>query len=453
MDITASLDRHFPRYGKYSPLVPVWCVTPSAWHATHRFFDTSPISPSGRYLAVLRLPFENRLPEPGDVAHVGVVDLLTGVETIVADTRGWEHQLGANINWGGTDHELFFNDVDVSTWRPFAWKLDPLSGERLRLQGTVYHASPDGRWLISANLPLMRKTQRGYGVVVPDSAAPAWRVGPADDDGFWLTDTRIGERRLLVSIKKILNATASSVAPIRFDATTPTTDPERCEITGFHCKFNPRGDALMLSLRWFPAGGRPGWDMFINDYHSVRYAWVTLRLDPISGEPDLASLRCATGPELWQHPGHHATWFPDGRRISQNLAMPDTGSGDELRLVEVNSDGSGLRVIPGTERLSGSGHPTLHPDGVHLLTDTYTSEKTAFGDGTVPLRWIDLHTGEERCLVRINALNPAAALHSVLRCDPHPAWDRTWRYVTFNGMEGDTRRVYIADLQKVIARP
>jgi Periplasmic component of the Tol biopolymer transport system len=451
MPVTADLDRHFPRYTLHDPQVPVWCLTPHAGHCTHRFFDTSPLSPSGRYLAVLRLPFEDRLPAPGDVAHVVLVDLHTGAETVVADTRGWEHQLGANINWGGSDHELFFNDVDTASWTPFAWKLDPLSGERLRMQGTVYHASPDGRWLVSANLALMRKTQSGYGVVLPDSATPPWRVGPAGDDGFWLTDTRDGTRRPLVSVKQILKSVAANGTPVRFDAVPPPAGPERCEITGFHCKFNPQGDTLMLSLRWFAAGDAPRWDMFAVDFHAVRYAWVTLRIDPAAGAPDLASLRCATGPELWQHPGHHATWFPDGRRISQNLALPSTGTGDRLRLVEVNADGSGLRVIPGTENLDGSGHPTVHPDGVHLLADTYVRE-SPLGDGTVPLRWIDLRTGREQCLVRINALNPAVSAHSALRCDPHPAWDRDWTHVVFNGMDGDTRRVYIADMRPALGR-
>lgn len=30
----------------------------------------------------------------------------------------------------------------------------------------------------------------------------------------------------------------------------------------------------------------------------------------------------------------------------------------------------------------GSGHPTVHLNGTHLLTDTYTHEETADGDGT-----------------------------------------------------------------------
>jgi hypothetical protein len=66
------------------------------------------VSPSGRYVALLRLPFEDRLASPGDVAQVILIDLKTGTETHLAETLGWEFQLGANLNWGATDHELFF---------------------------------------------------------------------------------------------------------------------------------------------------------------------------------------------------------------------------------------------------------------------------------------------------------------------------------------------------------
>jgi hypothetical protein len=90
----------------------------------------------------------------------------------------------------------------------------------------------------------------------------------------------------------------------------------------------------------------------------------------------------------------------------------------------------------------------VHPDGKHLLTDTYTKESTAFGDGTIPLRWVDLETGEEETIVRINTQQPCPDM--VLRVDPHPAWDRTWRYVTFNAFVNGTRRVFVADMKELI---
>ncbi len=117
-----------------------------------------------------------------------------------------------------------------------------------------------------------------------------------------------------------------------------------------------------------------------------------------------------------------------------------------MRFVQVNADGTGLRKM--RDDLRGSGHPTVHPDGRHLLTDTYTFEDTAFGDGTIPLRWVDLVTGEEQTLVRVNTQQPCRV--SSLRVDPHPAWDRSWRYVVFNAFVGGTRRVFLADMSSLV---
>ncbi|MCP4646068.1 MAG: hypothetical protein GY851_36830 [bacterium] len=416
----------FPRYTDFDPKVPVWCVTPNRPGCIHRFFDTSPISPSGRYLAVFQMPFEDRRPEPGDAGNVCIVDLETGEVRVVAETCGWEPQMGANVNWGGSDHELFFNDVDTTTWQPFAWKLDPLTGDRQRMDGTVYHASPDGRWLISSNMTTMRKTQPGYGVCIPDDAARR-NVGPADDDGFYLTDTDTGETKLLVSLHELLS---KADPPVRIE------NPDIQEIYGFHSKFNPQGDRLMLSIRWFPAKDGPQWDLFGTDHLAVRFAWVTMKLDG-------SEMHCAVGPEEWEKGGHHAAWFPDGKRISMNLAIDR----ECMRFVQVNADGSGLGKI--LDDVEGSGHPTIHPDGRHLLTDTYTSEVVAFGDGTIPLRWVNLGNGTEETIVRINTQTLCGDV--ALRVDPHPAWDRTWRYVTFNAFVDGTRRVYMADMEALVS--
>lgn len=415
----------FPRYVDFDPKVPVWCVTPERRGCLHRFFDTSPISPSGRYMALFQMPFEDHQPEPGDVGHIVLIDLENGTDAVVAETRGWEPQMGANVNWGGSDHELFFNDVEPDTWQPFAWKLDPLAGDSKRMGASVYHASPDGKWLISANMATMRKTQPGYGVAVPPETAGR-NIGPVEHDGFWLTDTQTGESRMILSLA---DAFARADPPIRLDS------PDTYEIYGFHSKFNPQSDRLMLSVRGYPVTDEPQWDAFGRCHKDVRFAWVTMKLDG-------SELHCAVGPEEWVKGGHHATWFPDGQRISMNLNIDREG----LRFVQVNADGSGLRKM--LENIPGSGHPTVHPNGTHLLTDTYTTEQTAFGDGTIPLRWVDLVTGEEETLVRINTQQPCK--ESVMRVDPHPAWDRTWRYVTFNAFVDGTRRVYVADMKDML---
>lgn len=376
---------------------------------------------------MFQMPFEDRQPQPGETGNVCVIDLQTGMDRIVAETRGWEPQMGANLHWGGSDQELFFNDVDTRDWRPFAWRLDPFTGRRARMEGTVYHASPDGRWLISANMTTMRKTQPGYGVCIPLEAMPR-NVGPSEEDGFFLTDTTTGRTRLLASIADLLRGAEPAVG---------LDDPGAWEIYGFHSKFNPRGDRLMVSLRWFPATEKARWDLFRLDHRSVRFAWITLGLDG-------GAMHCAVGPEEWEKGGHHATWFPDGRRISMNLDIDRDG----MRFVQVNEDGTGLRKM--LDEVTGSGHPTVHADDRHLITDTYTSESLAYGDGSVPLRWVDLETGHEEVLARIHTQPPVK--DGVLRVDPHPAWDRSWRYVTFNAFIGGTRRVFVADMKEKLER-
>ena len=417
------LDSHFPRYTEFDPKIPVWCITPSEGRAIHRFFDTSPVSPSGRYAAVFRLPREDRRPELGDVGQVVVIDLDTGAETVIAETPGFESQMGANINWGGSDSELFHNDFDASAKRPFAWNHDFIAGTRRAMQGAVYHASPDGRFLISANLANSGRTQPGYGVIVPRQNLKR-NIGPAEDDGFYLTDTATGKTRLLVSIAELMR---------RADPPALFPDPEHYEFYGFHSKFNPQGDRLMLSVRAFPAAPEPRWDMFALDAESVRYAWFTLDLEA-------REIRCAVGPERWLYGGHHATFFPDGRRISMNINLDSARH--PLRLMQVNLDGSDYRQI--RDGLVGSGHPNVTRDDTRIITDSYEREPVAFGDGTVPLRWINLLDGSEETLVRINVRQPCP--DSAMRIDPHPAFDRSSRWLTFNGFVGGTRRVFLAQM-------
>ncbi|MHC4887347.1 MAG: TolB-like translocation protein, partial [Planctomycetota bacterium] len=140
---------HFPRYSDFDPLVPVWCVTPGEGRCMHRFFNSSPFSPSGRYMALFRLPQEERDPEPGEAGSVVLVDLASGEERVVAESRGWEPQLGANVQWGESDQSLFFNDVDPSDWSIHAVRLNPLTGEKRLLPGGGYHVSPDGQTIAS----------------------------------------------------------------------------------------------------------------------------------------------------------------------------------------------------------------------------------------------------------------------------------------------------------------
>jgi hypothetical protein len=427
-----SLDANFPRYTQFEPRVPVWCITPKLGRVIHRFYDTSPFSPSGRYVALTRLPYEDRLPRPGDVAEVVLIDLQTGREGLVAETRGWDTQLGAQVQWGKDDHELFFNDVDVKQWRPFGVKLDPLSGARQEMEGTIYNVSPDAKWSASPCLLRTARTQAGYGVIVPRRQIPVNRGAP-ENDGIYLTNLSTGESRLLLSIADMLERCKGRFA---------LPDATSGDYYGFHSKWNPQGSRLLFILRWAPRkrgilsrfSGVPKSEMKKN------VLTIETNVDS-AGQFEARDVHVAISDEQWSCGGHHPNWCPDSERLLMNLAL----GGKELRFATARYDGSDLEPL--NDKIVGSGHPTMHPSARYVLTDAYPNEPLAFGDGTIPIRLIDLQTGTDEHLLRINVRPAFRGGKKELRVDAHPAWDRTFTRIAFNACPDGTRRVYVADLQ------
>lgn len=418
----------FPRYTDHDPLVPVWDVTAGMRGCFHRFFDTSPISPSGRYLACLRMPDETRVNGPGEPADVVLIDLADGAHRVVTATCGWEGQLGANINWGADDHSLIFNDVDTQTWTPQLVRLDPLTGKADRTPGGVYHVSPDGRFAASASTDRMRRTQCGYGVLVPDDRVPT-NVGAPADDGLFITDLTTGHRKLVLSL-----ADAVKFIP---DFRDGRARPDDWHVYGFHSKWSPDGTRLIFTVRRLLRSKAWAWDNIGND-DAIRFDVLTLR-------PDGTDAYDAVPAEFWLKGGHHINWYPDSRQLSMNLGHFNDR---KLQLVRVGYDGSDLRPL--TAALPGSGHPSVHPCG-KILADTYAWERPlAYDDASVPLRWIDPAAGVERRVVRMTSKVDQPSKEASLRVDAHPAWDRSWRYVSFNGVRDNTRHVFVMDMGDLI---
>jgi hypothetical protein len=406
----ANLTEKFQSYSLFNPSVPVYKIANG--RIIHRFFDTNPISPSGRYVALFRMPYENAEPKAGDAGEIIIVDLKKGTEKKVAVSYGWETQMGANVQWGATDTDLFFNDVDTKSWKTFAVKLNILTGERKKMSGTVFMVSPDGKKLASYNLISSRRAQGGYGVVFPDSLTPK-NIGISKTDGIFITDIATNQTKLLVSIADIYERTIPS---IKID------NPENFEFYCFQVKWNPQCTRLLTTIQWtLKTGGKR------------RRAVITMNGDG-------TDIRTAITPDQWAKGGHHINWHPDGEYVTMNLNI----EGDkEIEIIKAKYEGSDLHTIFNI----GSGHPSVNKAfNNYAITDSYYDEKVAFGDGTVPLRLINLKEKKEWQIVRVPVVNTM----SVFRVDLHPAWDKSGKYVVFNGNVEGTRNVFIADLRKII---
>lgn len=378
----------------------------------HRFFDTSPISPSGKYIALFRFPWEDRSPIPGEAGEVVVIDLATKQEICIVETCGWEMQLGANVQWGATDAELFYNDVDTTTWHAHAIRLNVSTGKKEHLSGTVFMASPDGKKLASYNLCKSRFAQVGYGVIIPDSEVTR-NTGAVKDDGVYITDLLTNECQLIASIKDI------------YEQTLPTIripNPEDYEYYCFQVKWNPQGTRLLTTIQWTPREGG-----------NRKRAVITMK-------PDGTDIRTAITPEQWEKGGHHINWMADGEHLSMNLNINEKS---KLQIIEVNYDGTGLREIYPV----GSGHPSQHPGGLpYFITDAYAGEMPIENDLS-PIRLINIATQNEITAAKVYL---PAITNFEFRVDAHPVWDSTGRYIVYNGMKDNTRCVYLLDLKEYL---
>ena len=419
------LDDHFPRYTAYDPDVPVWCITPDVDRCISRFHLSSPVSPSGRYVALTRLSREDRQPDPGELAEIVLVDLKQGGAKLVAGTRGWDSQMGAHAQWGATDEQLLFNDVDTKTWMPFGVVMNPLTGKKRKLEGTVYDVSPDGKWAVSTCLRRISNTQGGYGVIVPKEHMPS-NKGVVTDDGVYVTNVRTGKTKMVASHKTIVETAVPRIDVTRYGPG---------DFYGFHTKWNSKSDRLFLVLRFWPSKEK-----------KYKPHLITMK-------PDGTDIRMAIPATLWaDRDGNHPNWCPDGEHVMMNLDL----SGNGLQFVQARYDGTDRRIM--TDVPANRGHPSLHPGGRFILTDAYPREDIAWhGDETAPLMIIDRKNKTRKRIVRMQAytrlFEGSKKNPKYVRVDLHPAWDsKTHTLVVFNGVADGTRRVFIADLSGMVGR-
>lgn len=396
-----------------------WRVVGGA-RTTHRFFDSSAISPSGRYVCATRTRREGPADvTPGDVAEVVVYDLQKKREdrfpvVYRRPTAAWDAQLGAQVQWGASDDDLYFNDV-VGTRGDGApivrgVRSDWQRGRETRLPTPVYHVTRDGaRAAAPRDLAALRMTQDGYGVV----ATPAQlRHLETQKDGVHVLDLRTNATAFL-ELSALVAAAELEERP-RAVAGGDARKGAECHRHVFHVKWNAKGTRLLVVVRARGHGCPRG---------DANHA--------LTVDPDGADVKVVA---TWLRDGNHPNWLEDGR-----LSMNYEGKVCAFDDVE----GASCQVL--SERASG--HPVGVPGrGDLVVTDTYAKEHAAFGleAGEAALRV--LSGGDREAWLGVF---PVAALGTmptdVWRCDAHPAFDVKGRRLALNVWVRGSRRVAVTD--------
>jgi hypothetical protein len=438
----------FPRYlDANSSLIPSWILSSPNENTIHRFFDTSPFSPSGRFVGVTQMRVkENRQVHVGDVAEILIYDLYTGVTRHISETTAWDSQVGSHVQWGLDDTELYFNSLpshkEDSSDKPRGVVFNIFTNQTRTFDCPIYQISPNGLYSASPDLTSIRYTQLGYGIFTHGSH-PSHNASKSN--GLFLTDLSTGSCRLLVSLYDIA-----------IFGDLPLDEP----IYGFHVKWSSDNRMIMFVVRTLTSSVETStgakrviktarvnhlftidavsgkilchvvsWGSGCGSLNTQQYRTSAVSPTPSTSAPDSAPVSGGTlllseyqpsqsrvtshiGGIAVRGDGNHPNWIPDSHKISLNYLSVcdypegrDKGQGqgqgipvwkiavfdvDEILSAEKSlGRRDGPKDTAPIERGQiaygyGTGHPNYFPGGRFFVTDAYLKEKRMVGQGSIP---------------------------------------------------------------------
>ena len=420
----------FEPYRKGDTLVPVTKVSPEDGFYIHTFYDECPWSPDGRYLLVTKLPYQQKKPRWGDTAEVCVINLEKQTIRKVYETKAWSFQFGANAQWSDASSRYVYTN-DLINNQPVCVRIDLENGKIVAYAGPKYDISSDGRYVAGPDLNYLNATQYGYSLPDPPSGIPLQlRKSQMEEEGLWVTELETNQKQLLVSMNRFYNHAIAEDREFYKDGV----------YYAFHTKFNPQGTKIMQVFRCLFNGEGRNASLF------------TLDADGQSIIQCLSREKWNQKAELGGS-GNHPNWHPDGEHIIMNT-VPTWLGYKNMRFSMFRSDGSDFRIL--SEKHLGSGHPSVDPTTRYLISDAYLKQTYVTRNEEIPIRFIHLEDDRESTLCTIsNNVGNEGKMYSdqggsQFKLDPHPAWNRDYTKVCFNGAIEGRRQVFVADVRELV---
>jgi hypothetical protein len=375
-------------------------VTRGPKHHFFGYYEKSPWNASGDLLAAHEVSFNDRAPNPGDRATVGVVHLNEGARfQPIGETGAWNWQQGAMLQWHPLDPSGLLVYNDRRDGRFVAVIRDTAGAERRVYDWPIYAITPDGRQALSVNFARLHTHRPGYGYA---GVADPWATVPYPrEDGIRLLDLESGSSRLIVSLAQLATTSPGAEMSSTFHWVN-------------HIQVSPSGARIAFFHIW--RVDKAGW--------AVRL--YTCRLDG-------SELACLLDTGFVSH----YDWMDDDR-IFVWTRLP--GVGERFVLCD-RRDGS--REVVGQAILTEDGHGSFSPDRKWILNDTYPDR---FG-----MRTLMLFRPEDGKRIDLDRLySPKSRWWGEIRCDLHPRWSRDGTQVCVDSVHSGQRQMYIADVSRYL---
>lgn len=364
------------------------------------YYDLPAFSPKGDYHLCHRVPFRDRLPEPGDVAELGRFQLSTGVFEPFASTKTWNFQQGAMLQWyGGSENTVFYNTLNESgNYVGCIHHIE--SGEKQIVDRPQANIDRAGKWGVSINFSRMFDFRPGYGYCQePDSFAS---INQPKDDGIFITNLHAGTSELLCSYDELWEVLKSSY------------QDDNPKLLINHITYNPSGTRLVMIVRHFPLPGEQFQESSV----------LTMNRDGTDLKVHLKGCQAS-----------HYYWVND----ETLLFWSDGPEGRQLYWID---DHTGRFEVIDRDFFRADGHCSVSPDGRWILYDSYPQK-----DGKQKLILYRIETKQGLILDRLAAL-PVSVTD--IRCDLHPRWHLDSKTISIDSCYEGFRGLYTVDLSEVM---
>ena len=369
-------------------------------HVFFGYYDVSPFSHDDSFLLAMHVPAKNISASSDPSISVGYYDLREKNPPFfqIGETTTWCWQQGCRLQWfPEKNHQAVLYNRLVEG--QYGCVIQHLHSKKIKksFKRPIYSVSKDGNWGLSLNFFRLQRLRPGYGYV--NSADNTLGELAPENDGIWLIDMNNGNEKLLFSVHDITEL-------------EPFASMDGAEHYFNHILFNPDGSRFMFFHVWLKSGRR----------------YTRLITCNINGEDRYALV----------NEGHvsHYNWKSEGELLAFSTHK-ETGMNYHLY-----RDKSKDRQVIGKGQLIGDGHPSYSPDKSLILTDTYHDE---YRD-----QHLMVYKVSSQKLYTIGSFYSPLEFAGEKRCDLHPRWSSSGRYICIDTPYKGRRSMHLIDARKVI---
>ena len=221
-------------------LCPVRIISPETEKSCFfGYYDLKSYDDTDRYHLCNMSDFEDRLQGPDDVLELGVIDLETRKFEKIDETKSWNFQQGALLQWSRCEKDVVFYNV-FENGEYLTVKNNIKTGSKSYFPACA-NISRDGRYGLKINFTRIFDFRPGYGYC--NTKDPNFDIAQPENDGVFLVDIETGKEKLILTYPDMVKAIG-----------VPGLEKDKFVVN--HITFNPKGDKFMLLLRNFPQEGK-----------------------------------------------------------------------------------------------------------------------------------------------------------------------------------------------------